>query len=127
MSSASLDPEHPLTFDCAHCKKTGTCSNGENESSCAVCSRAHKLKGPQRGLVCSVCEGTGQAELTTSRLERRTLPLLAQIVASVVLGGTYLLGAFNVPHFAELLAFNATLMGTVTGYYFSQRGRALRR
>ena len=49
--------------------------------------------------------------------------MLAQIVAAAVLGGTYTLGAFNVPHFTELLAFNATLMGTVTGYYFSQRSR----
>ena len=119
------DIQHPSIFDCAHCKKTGTCTNGENDLSCAVCLRAHKLKVPSRGVVCSVCEGTGCAELTTSRLERRMLPVLAQIIASVVLGVTYTLGAFNVPHFSELLAFNATLMGTVTGYYFSQRSRAV--
>ena len=63
------------TITCAHCDGTGTCRSGEKESSCEVCVRKNlkwnftfSFSKTRYGMVCSVCEGTGEIEPFTERL-----------------------------------------------------------
>ncbi|MCI5211353.1 MAG: molecular chaperone DnaJ [Candidatus Electrothrix sp. ATG2] len=103
---------------CAHCSGTGTCKNGENESSCYACKKASKYKQtePISGLVCSVCGGVGIAEPYTIRLHNRIVPALALLIVYCALAIVFLKSSKE--NFTEILAFAGTLIGSVTGYYF---------
>lgn len=108
---------------CAHCQGSGTCKNGEDDSSCSVCLKAHKLttNDKQSGLVCSVCKGLGVVEPKTARLHNRIVPALALLIVYVAL--CLIVYFAGTDHFNAVLAFAATLIGSVTGYYFGGRGK----
>jgi hypothetical protein len=111
-------------ISCAHCQGSGTCKNGEDDSSCFVCLKARKLttNDKQTGLVCSVCKGLGVVEPLTARLRNRIVPVLALLIVYVAM---YMLMHFaNTDHFNEVLAFVATLIGSVTGYYFGGKSKS---
>lgn len=103
---------------CAHCAGTGTCKNGENDKSCLVCIKEQKVKvtDSTSGLVCSVCHGVGITEPKSARLHNRIVPVLAMMIVYVALFLVMVLSTKE--HFSEVLAFAATLIGSVTGYYF---------
>ncbi len=73
------------------------------------------------GLICSVCKGYGVAEPMTPRLRNRITPLLSLFIVYLALALVMLFGSKE--HFNEILAFAATLIGSVTGYYFGGRNR----
>ena len=103
---------------CAHCSGSGTCKNGENESSCYACKKEIKYKKtePTSGLVCSVCRGVGVAEPKSVRIHNRIVPLLAILIVYFTLAIVMLKSSNE--NFSEILAFAGTLIGSVTGYYF---------
>lgn len=110
---------------CAHCQGSGTCKNGENESSCSVCAKKQKLtlnKEKLTGLVCSVCGGLGALEPKTARIHNRIVPLLAMLIVYFAL--SMVLFFYDKEHFNEVLAFAATLIGSVTGYYFGGKSKS---
>ncbi|MCB2141226.1 molecular chaperone DnaJ [bacterium] len=108
-------------FPCAHCQGSGTCSSGKDGESCAVCIKEGKAKTNSFGLVCSVCGGIGIAELKTDRINRRVTPVLAIFIAYFALFIVFWFGVTGNKLFSEVLAFSATLTGSITGYYFSRK------
>lgn len=108
-------------YPCKHCNETGTCSSGKDGSSCQACVRHHELKAKQQyfGLACGTCNGIGQAEPMTERVNKRTKPMLAIAIVFLVLIFTFILALLKNQHFTEFLAFAGTLMGSVTAFYFS--------
>lgn len=108
-------------YPCRHCKESGTCNSGKDGSSCQACVKNHELKGkqPHFGLACGTCNGIGQAEPTTERMNKRIKPMLALGIVFLVLMFTFALAATNNQYFTEFLAFAGTLMGSVTAFYFS--------
>ena len=70
-------------------------------------------------MVCSVCHGVGVIETATERINNRIVPALALFVVYVALGMVW--SKTGDDHFPEILAFAATLTGSVTGYYFGGR------
>jgi hypothetical protein len=131
---------------CCHCSKSGTCSNGDNDSSCERCiakwrkeyqrkifGREYFTEQPAyRGLVCSVCRGKGVTEPTALKWERRFPFSLAS--GLTILGFLLLLlGKWVGLSAQEALPFVGTLLGSITGYYFGQhkaqiefRGKSVR-
>ncbi len=105
---------------CAHCEGTGTCKNGQNQTSCAVCRKHQQLTSAAiedaSGLVCSVCRGRGILEAMASRLRNRLVPCLALIIVCFVL--LLVWDTHDKENFGEILAFSGTLIGSITGYYF---------
>ncbi|NHN78582.1 molecular chaperone DnaJ [Azotobacter chroococcum] len=111
-------------YPCAHCGGTGTCKNGSDNSSCAVCQKEQEVKGKGLiGLPCSVCGGIGQAEPRTERLNKRMPALLGFVVIFLLLLGVFSAAVFKSPYFSEVLAFSGPLIGTVLGFYYSARGK----
>ena len=107
-------------YPCAHCKQTGTCSSGENNSSCLACIKANELKGKSAyGLMCGACNGLSLAEPRTERMNKRIKPVLAMTIIFCLLFGIYISAALNSDFFSEILAFSGTLLGSIVGYYFS--------
>jgi len=108
-------------YPCKHCKETGTCTSGENGTSCLACSKYHELKSkqPLTGLACGTCNGLGQSEPATERINKRVKPLLAMGIIFLVLLFTFVLALTKNQYFTEFLAFAGTLMGSVTAFYFS--------
>ena len=108
-------------YPCKHCKETGTCSSGHDGASCKACAKHHELKGNKEyiGLACGTCNGIGQAEPTTERMNKRIKPMLALLIVLFVLSFTFYLALIGNQHFTEFLAFAGTLMGSVTAFYFS--------
>lgn len=108
-------------YPCKHCSETGTCTSGENGTSCLACVKYHELKGkpPYVGLACGTCNGLGQSEPATERLNKRIKPLLAMAIVFLVLVFTFMLAMAKNQYFTEFLAFAGTLMGSVTAFYFS--------
>lgn len=112
-----MEKSKPQRLDCAHCGSTGTCNNGPDGSSCAVCIKKHKIENQSsEGLVCSVCGGIGTAEPFTDKLHSRVVPALALLIVYVALYLIFMFGSKE--NFNEILAFASTLIGSVTGYYF---------
>lgn len=74
-------------------------------------------------MVCSVCGGVGEIEPFTERLHNRTAPLLAIIIVYVALFMVWFMAESNNQHFAEILAFSSTLIGSITGYYFGGKNK----
>ena len=112
-------------YPCKHCKETGTCTSGENGASCQACSKYHELKSKQifSGLACGTCGGLGQSEPFTERLNKRTKPLLAMGIVSILLICTTMLAMLNNENFAAFLAFSGTLIGSITTFYFTDRSQ----
>lgn len=108
-------------YPCKHCNETGTCTSGVDGGSCQACAKYHELKTNNlyTGLACGTCGGLGQSEPMTERLNKRTKPLLAMGIVFMVLLFVFILGLIKNPHFPEFLAFSGTLIGGITGFYFS--------
>lgn len=107
-------------YACAHCKETGTCANGPDQATCRVCVKANEIKGEHRGLPCGVCGGMGKIEPQTERINKRMAPLLAYMMMVLLLLGITFAATFE-RHFSEVLAFAGTVIGAITGYYFSKK------
>lgn len=124
----ALQPVHFDRLPCAHCAGSGTCLNGPDSKSCAVCVRGHrrfwgllpsKIPYDSAGIVCSVCSGVGNLEPLSIRLQKRIVPLLAMFIVYVAL---YIVATLATrENFSEVLAFAGTLIGSITGYYFGGR------
>lgn len=110
-------------FPCAHCQGSGTCSTGENGQSCDFCIKEAKANKNAIGVVCGVCGGVGIAELKTDRINKRTTSILAILIAYFALALVLLFGLIKSEFFSETLAFSGTLIGSITGYYFSGKGQ----
>ncbi|HEJ1327452.1 molecular chaperone DnaJ [Pseudomonas aeruginosa] len=109
---------------CAHCSGVGTCRNGINHLSCAVCIKEHELKGKEfDGLPCGVCGGIGQAEPRTERINKRMPALLGFMVVFLLMLGVFVSAATKSQYFNQVLAFAAPLIGTVLGFYYSSRNK----
>lgn len=107
---------------CAHCSASGTCASGPNGASCLVCLREHKIKDKSAvGIACGVCMGYGIAEPKTARLKNRLVPILSLLIVYLALAMVMILSSKE--HFTEVLAFAATLIGSVTGYYFGGKNK----
>jgi len=107
--------------DCAHCGGTGTCKSVSGES-CAVCVKKNELKrGQYFGLACGTCGGLGKTDTYTFRLKHRTQPLISIILVLFSLLLVLCFGLAGSQYFHEIMAFCTTLIGSVTGYYFSSR------
>lgn len=107
-------------YPCAHCVGTGTCKNGEDDSSCAACIKSNELRGKKYiGLACGICGGLGLAEPYTERINKRTKPILAMTIVFTMIFIITALAFFNNSHFTEILAFASTLIGGIVAYYFT--------
>ncbi|WP_167331684.1 molecular chaperone DnaJ [Desulfogranum mediterraneum] len=112
--------------DCSHCKGTGTCDNGEDGYSCSVCAKEQGFfwnRKKRKGLPCCVCGGMGRTEATTDRLNKRMAPALAMYLSGMLLLLVMVALLLNSQHFNEILAFSSAIIGSVTGFYFSNRGK----
>lgn len=105
---------------CAHCEGSGTCRNGHNQTSCAICRRSHKLESSSiedtSGLICTICQGHRIFEVTAARLRNRLVPFLALFIVCFVL--VLVWNTIDKENFGEILAFSGTLIGSITGYDF---------
>jgi len=109
-------------YNCAHCGGSGTCKNGENETSCLMCSKENEIKGHgHRGLPCSVCGGIGQAEPRTERINKRMPALLGFSVVFILIISLIITAVLNSQYFNQLQSFSGPIVGAIIGYYFSNR------
>ncbi len=109
-------------YPCAHCGGGGTCRNGEQQQSCAVCIKENELKGKSfAGLPCAVCGGIGQAEPKTERINKRLPALVGLLVIFTLLLSVLLCGILQSRYFSEVLAFSGPLIGSVLAYYYSSQ------
>jgi hypothetical protein len=109
---------------CGHCGGCGTCKN-DRGSSCAACIKRLKLDPPESGfcgLPCSVCWGSGTVEPTSLKFQNRFVPILASVFVCLAFGAILVFGLGKNEHFGEVLAFAGTLIGSITGFYFAERG-----
>jgi hypothetical protein len=112
----------PGFLSCAHCGGTGTCRNGSAGDSCAVCIKKNKIEDQaSTGLVCSVCLGYGALEPRMSRVRNLIAPVFALLIVCTALALAWFFAGDE--HFTEVLAFAATLIGSITGYYFAGRNK----
>lgn len=111
-------------YPCAHCGGVGTCKNGLNECSCAVCVKEYELRGKEFvGLPCGVCGGLGQAEPRTERINKRMPAILGFSVVFLLMAGIFFAALSKSPYFSEILAFSGPIIGTVLGFYYSVRSK----
>ncbi len=114
--------------ECRHCAGLGTCKNGANESSCLACAKKNELhfweydnQDKRKGLMCGSCGGIGKAEPLTERMHNR-IPV---ILAFTLVFGSMLIIFFaayrDSKFFSELLTFASVIVGSVSGYYFSNK------
>lgn len=112
-----------ILHECKHCSGSGTCTNGENSSSCIACAKKNELPfwrhKNQKGLMCGSCGGIGKAEPMTERLNKRIAPILAILLVISLLTLTLITTIINSQHFSEVLTFSSAIIGTVVGFYFS--------
>ena len=112
-------------YPCAHCEGSGTCRNGEQQQSCAVCIKQSELKGKNfAGLPCTICGGISQAEPKTERLNKRLPALAGFFVVFTLLAGVLIFGISQSRYFSEVLAFAGPLIGSTLAYYYSTQRNA---
>jgi hypothetical protein len=111
-------------FDCKHCEGTGTCRNGKDGCSCAVCIKRNELpKNEYFGLACGSCGGIGKAEPTTERMNKRIAPALAITLVVSLLVMISFSSIMQNKYFSELLAFSSAIIGSLVGFYFSHQNK----
>jgi len=76
------------------------------------------------GLSCAACNGIGQAEPKTERINKRVTPVLAMGIVLLLLIFIFALAMAGNPHFPEFLAFSETLIGSITAFYFTHNKNA---
>jgi len=107
-------------YPCAHCGESGTCRNGESESSCSLCIKRNELKGKgHSGIACGICGGLGQAEPMTERMNKRITPMLSLVIVFLLLFLIFWSLIIKSDYFNEVLAFASAVIGSVVGFYFS--------
>ncbi len=110
-------------YECKHCGGTGTCSNGENGTSCVACAERNDLpfykRKNQQGLICGCCGGIGQSEPMTERMNKRISPMLALLMVFFLMFLVICALLIKSNYFSEILTFSSTLLGIILGYYFS--------
>ncbi len=111
-------------YPCAHCGESGTCTNGKDGASCASCVKRNEISflfrlKTHNGLSCGACGGIGLAEPLTERLNKRMRPVLAIVTVVILFALIFFSLLTNNQYFTTILAFAGTLIGTITGYYFS--------
>jgi hypothetical protein len=112
-------------LECAHCKKTGTCTNGENGVACAYCfgfNRKPATADRLKGIRCRVCDGIGTTEPFSLKLQNTFLPFFAMGFVFLLLGVIAFAYFFKTPNFEAILGFASTLIGSITAYYFGSKG-----
>jgi len=112
--------------ECAHCNGKGTCNNGDDGYSCAVCAKEQGFfwnRKKQKGLPCCICGGMGLTEAKTDRLNKRMAPALAIYLVGMLFAVILAALLLNSRYFNEILAFSSAIIGSVTGFYFSNRGK----
>ena len=121
-------------FACAHCKGTGTCTTGKAGASCDACAKQlNAFRDKERfGLACATCGGLGKTTTYLHALQQKTTPYLAYTITGCSFGLILLFGVWGywrndetkVDYFNEVMAFCTTLLGAVTGHYFSSRNQS---
>lgn len=113
--------------ECKHCSGTGTCTNGLDGNSCYACAERNELpfwrRKNQYGLMCGACGGIGKAEPMTERINKRVAPLLAIYLSISLLVFIFIAALTGSEFFSEILAFSSAIIGTVVGFYFSNRSK----
>ena len=114
--------------DCAHCNKSGTCHTGIDASSCERCtSRIRRWtlnfasRAPAKGLVCSVCWGTGRVQPFSDKLQDRFPALFAIGLTLSLMLGSVATAAWAPTQLEKVLTFTTTLLSSITGFYFGNR------
>jgi hypothetical protein len=115
-------------YECKHCGGIGTCKNGADGSSCLACAKKNELhfweyrnRNNLVGLMCGSCGGLGEAEPLTERIHNRTPPVLAFILVFGSLIIISLAAYHESKFFSELLTFSSVVIGSVSGFYFSNK------
>ncbi len=113
-------------YPCKHCNESGTCSTGKDGASCTACVNVHELSKSQSyfGLSCAACNGIGQAEPKTERINKRVKPVLAMGIVFLLLIFMFALALTGNSHFPEFLAFSGTLIGSIIAFYFTHSKQA---
>jgi len=113
-------------YPCKHCNESGTCFSGKDGASCNACAKDHELRQNQLhfGLSCGACNGIGQAEPRTERINKRIKPVLAMGIVFFLLIFIFALALVGNTHFPEFLAFSGTLIGSITAFYFTHNKNA---
>lgn len=108
-------------YPCKHCNETGTCTSGEDGTSCFACVKRNELKTSKSytGLFCSICGGLGKGEPLTERMNKRITPILAIIILSLLLLFSFLLAVYDNTNFSTFIAFASTLSASIITFYFS--------
>ena len=112
----------PERIICSHCEAKGFCHSSKEGSSCLVCktkAAVKELNDLHFGLVCSVCKGHGSIEPFSERLRDRTGPILAFVLCYLTLA--ILVYAMRINMAEKILPFAATVIGSITGFYFGSR------
>ena len=113
----------PLTNECKHCRQSGTCTNGLDGESCAVCARRRLFRdysAKPQGLVCSVCHGRGLVEPFSLQLQNRFVPCFAGALVTALFV-VLVVTLKDVNQFDKVIGFAGTMIGTIVGYYFGGR------
>ena len=117
-------------FECAHCNGSGTCATGREGASCDACAKDLNFFGSKErfGLACHTCRGLGKTTTHLHKLQQKATPYLAYTITGCSFALILLFGAWGywrddakIDYFNEVMAFCTTLLGAVTGYYFSSR------
>jgi hypothetical protein len=119
--------------NCQHCTMTGTCSSGDDGTSCNRCvaewseryDKRFEAGKAYKGLVCSVCWGKGVAEPSQRKWDYRFPAILAIIFVLFAFLLLFIGTQIGLPG-EKSLPFVATLVGSITGFYFggARRGNA---
>lgn len=116
-----------MPIECRHCSGSGTCSTGENGSSCDSC--VDKAKGTSlpglrakiastKGLPCGTCSGYGDLEARAWHTQTAIGPALGVIIVAIVLIIIVVIAMASPSHHPQILTLLGTLAGSVVGYYF---------
>lgn len=123
-----VDGTMPENLACAHCEASGTCKNGPDSTTCAVCVSKHKLTSaaPEslHGLPCWICKGRGHHEPLAVQIQNQIVPGLAIVIAFAALAFVARVTSKDRAHDSEIITFSATLIGSVTGFYFGGKQKA---
>ena len=109
-------------YPCAHCKETGTCANGIDGHSCALCVKRSdfKVKQELEGLPCSVCRGLGIAEPSTELMHKRTPVIIAVILPTLLFSLIFIAIIIKSEYFTQILTFASTLLGMILTFWLSK-------
>ncbi len=126
-----MEPTEESKFDlyeCKHCSLTGTCSNGENNTSCSACVKTHGLplyrffkEKKYFGLRCGSCGGLITTDLYTNRMVDRLKPLLSIGIVGVSAALSLFAGAMDNELLPQVLTAWTAVVGLVVGYHFTEK------